>query len=70
MISVDLQSSRRKRSVSTEVVAEGYELSLSNDGNQFGDSVNIIIYDDECYSCNASSIICIVLVSSYIVTWK
>ncbi|CAG2226665.1 unnamed protein product [Mytilus edulis] len=61
MISVDLQSSRRKRSVSTEVVAEGYELSLSNDGNQFGDSVNMIIYDDECYSCNASSIICIVL---------
>ncbi|XP_063420083.1 von Willebrand factor D and EGF domain-containing protein-like [Mytilus trossulus] len=63
MVSVDLQSSRRKRSLPEVPAAEGYELSLSNDGIHFGESVNIIIYDEECSSCNATSISCVVLES-------
>ncbi|XP_052073689.1 von Willebrand factor D and EGF domain-containing protein-like isoform X2 [Mytilus californianus] len=63
MVSVDLQSSRRKRSLPEVLDAEGYELSLSNDGIHFGESVNIIIYDEECSSCNATSVICVVLES-------
>lgn len=63
MVSVNLQSSRRKRSLPDVLAAEGYELSLSNDGIHFGESINIIIYDEECSSCNATSMICVVLVN-------
>lgn len=63
MVSVNLQSSRRKRSLPDVLAAEGYELNLSNDGIHFGESVNIIIYDEECSSCNATSMICVVLVN-------
>ncbi|XP_076099859.1 uncharacterized protein LOC143069213 [Mytilus galloprovincialis] len=61
MVSVALHGNRRKRSTLDPVMAEGYELSLSNDGIVFGDAVNLIIYDDDCYDCNASSISCVVV---------
>jgi hypothetical protein len=44
---VELPSSRRKRATSDTVLAYGYEISLSNDRQSFGESVNIIIYDDD-----------------------
>lgn len=58
MVSVDLQSARRKRSVSGDVMAEGFELSFSNDEQKFGDIVNVVIYDEQCFTCNATSLKC------------
>ena len=62
MVSVELPSSRRKRDTSDTALAYGYEISLSNDRQSFGDSVNIIIYDESCYTCNSTSVTCTVLV--------
>ncbi|XP_052090373.1 von Willebrand factor D and EGF domain-containing protein-like isoform X3 [Mytilus californianus] len=61
MVSVDLESSRRKRATSETFMAEGYEISLSYDGTNFGESTRIIIYDETCYSCNSTSIECVQL---------
>lgn len=58
MVSVDLQSARRKRSVSGDVMAEGFELRFSNDEQNFGDIVNVVIYDEQCFTCNATSLKC------------
>ena len=59
---VELPSSRRKRATSDTVLAYGYEISLSNDRQSFGESVNIIIYDESCYTCNSTSVTCTILV--------
>lgn len=37
----------------------GFYISLSYDAKYFGDSVVMIIYNDVCYSCNASTLECI-----------
>ena len=63
MVSIDLQRSRRRRSTPENKMAEGYEISLSNDGTNFGNPSNIIIYNDSCYSCNATLVTCFELVS-------
>lgn len=63
MVSVALIGNRKKRSTLITGMAEGYELRLSNDGIEFSDPVSIIIYDEECYDCNASSISCVFVVS-------
>ncbi|XP_052085191.1 serine-rich adhesin for platelets-like [Mytilus californianus] len=63
MVSVTLSRNRKKRSTLNTGMAEGYELRLSNDGIEFSDPVSIIIYDEECYDCNASSISCVVVAS-------
>lgn len=55
MVSVDLQSLRRKRSASDTAMAEGFELSFSNDGLEFGNVVNVVIYDEQRLTCNAMS---------------
>lgn len=62
MVTVELQSSRRKRSTQSTTTPEGYEISLSNDGIHFGENFSIIIYDEDCYSCNSTSVSCIVSV--------
>lgn len=59
MVTVELKSSRRKRSTQTTTTPEGYEISLSNDGINFGENFSIIIYDEDCYSCNSTSVSCI-----------
>ena len=55
MVTVSLHESRRRRSA-TEQSSEpvGYDISLSYDGQNYGEHVSIIVYDDECYSCNSS----------------
>ncbi|XP_052101114.1 von Willebrand factor D and EGF domain-containing protein-like isoform X2 [Mytilus californianus] len=63
MVSVALSGTRKKRSTLNTGMAEGYELRLSNDGIEFSDPVIIIIYDEECYDCNASSISCVIVAS-------
>ncbi|VDI79905.1 Hypothetical predicted protein [Mytilus galloprovincialis] len=60
MVTVDLDVSRKTRSVAGPEMAEGYEITLSNDGNNFGEEVSILIYDERCVSCN-SSMICVSL---------
>ncbi|XP_063435756.1 von Willebrand factor D and EGF domain-containing protein-like [Mytilus trossulus] len=59
MVTVELQSLRRKRSSQSTTTPEGYEISLSNDGIHFGENFSIIIYDEDCYSCNSTSVSCI-----------
>ena len=66
MVSVELPSSTGKWSTADTVFAYGYEISLSNDRQSFGESVNIIIYDESCYTCNSTSVTCTVLVCFYI----
>ena len=68
MVSVDITPpsvNRRKRSINGGSMAEGYEMSLSNDGNTFGESVNILIYDEECSDCNSSSMVCVSVVRNF-----
>lgn len=62
MVSVDLMPSHRKRTTSITIMAEGYEISLSYDSKKFGQSVNIILYNESSYSCNSKSIACFELV--------
>ncbi|XP_071167321.1 uncharacterized protein [Mytilus edulis] len=63
MVFVALIGNRKKRSTLITGMAEGYELRLSNDGIEFSDPVSILIYDEECYDCNASSISCVFVAS-------
>ncbi|CAG2244723.1 unnamed protein product [Mytilus edulis] len=59
MVSVNLHNNRKRRSVSNDKTAEGYEISLSYDNQNYGDVVSIIIYDETCYSCNSTTRTCI-----------
>ncbi|XP_052075060.1 von Willebrand factor D and EGF domain-containing protein-like isoform X2 [Mytilus californianus] len=54
MVTVELNVARKTRASSGNKMAEGYEITLSNDGTNFGDEVTILIYDDGCFSCNLS----------------
>lgn len=63
LVACDLPSSgRQKRSISTTVIADGFEINLSNDGTNFGEGVKIIIYDEDCYSCDIANLSCVSLV--------
>lgn len=66
MVSVDLMSSKGKRATTETIVAEGYEISLSYDGTNFGESVSIIIHDENCYSCHSTTIVCFEQVCYYL----
>ncbi|XP_076104146.1 von Willebrand factor D and EGF domain-containing protein-like [Mytilus galloprovincialis] len=61
MVTCQLASSGIKRDLSNTVMAEGYYLSFSLDGSTFGEEVTIIIYDENCYSCNAITVSCSIL---------
>ncbi|CAG2228914.1 unnamed protein product [Mytilus edulis] len=62
LVSCELPTARRKkRSTSESVIADGYEISLSTDGNNFGDNVKIMIYDLECFSCHIENNTCVEL---------
>lgn len=58
MITVKLPLLRRKRSSNPTVISDGYDISLSYDGINFGDNISIIIYDDQHYSCNSTTKYC------------
>ncbi|CAG2203567.1 unnamed protein product [Mytilus edulis] len=68
MVSVDLQSVRRKRTVVDNIVAEGFELSFSNDGLEFGNVVNVVVYDEQRFTCNATSKKCYQITSDVTTT--
>lgn len=46
------------RSSSGNTWGNGFYISLSYDAKHFGDSLVMIIYNDVCYSCNASTLAC------------
>ncbi|CAG2192070.1 unnamed protein product [Mytilus edulis] len=46
MVTVELSVARKTRAASGLHMAEGYDITLSNDGVNFGDEVTILIYDD------------------------
>lgn len=51
----------------------GFYISLSYDAKYFGDSVVMIIYNDVCYSCNASTLECIntvIIHMGFFLLWK
>ncbi|VDH93020.1 Hypothetical predicted protein, partial [Mytilus galloprovincialis] len=59
MVSCEFANARRKRSTSDATVfADGYEISVSNDGSNYGEVVTLIVYDEECYSCNTVNVTC------------
>lgn len=64
MITVSLSKSRRKRSTTEISGPEGYELSFSYDGINYGNKSTIIIYDEDCYSCTQDPVICVIVVGS------
>lgn len=49
---------RRQQSSFTNVYASGYYISLSYDETNYSDSLALVIYNDLCYSCNASTMEC------------
>ncbi|VDI39774.1 Hypothetical predicted protein [Mytilus galloprovincialis] len=62
MLTLDLPTSRKNRSVDSNVLSEGYDISFSYDGQNFGKETSIIIYDDLKYSCNTTTKTCISLI--------
>ena len=63
MVSCDIPTSRKRRS--TDKSVDGYDVSLSYDGTNYGDSVSFIIYD--CFTCNATTVTCVRLVSCVLI---
>ncbi|VDI01231.1 Hypothetical predicted protein [Mytilus galloprovincialis] len=62
MVSCDLPHARQKRSTTSGIIfAEGYEISVSNDGSNFGEDVTILVYDEECFSCETVNVTCTAL---------
>ena len=61
MVSCQFPNSRKKRSTST--TADGYDISLSYDQSNYGDSSTVLIFDENCMTCNASTLSCVQLVS-------
>ena len=55
MASCDIPTSRKRRS--TDKSVDGYDLSMSYDGTNYGDSVSFIIYDEDCIACNATTVL-------------
>ena len=60
MVSCDIPTSRKRRS--TDKTVDGYDVALSYDGINYGDSVSVIIYDEDCFACNATTVTCVRLV--------
>lgn len=51
-------ATRRKRSNSGYTYGQGFQISVSYDKIHFSESMTVIIYDDTCYSCSASTLKC------------
>jgi hypothetical protein len=42
---------------------DGYDVALSYDGINYGDYVSVIIYEEDSFACNATTVSCVRLVS-------
>ena len=65
MVSCDIPTSRKRRSTDNSV--DGYDVSLSYDGTNYGESVSLIIYDEDCFTCNGTTVTCVRLVSCVLI---
>jgi len=60
----NIPSTRKRRSTESEKsMAEGYRISVSNDGVTFSDEITYINYNSQCYDCDAINMTCVELVS-------
>lgn len=63
----ELPEMRRKRSIDNQKFVEGYDISVSNNGQVFTEPLKIIIFDSLCFKCNLTVLLCDELVSNCIV---
>lgn len=49
---------RKRRTPFKNVYASGFNISLSYDEINYSDSLTLVIYNDLCYSCSASTLEC------------
>jgi len=64
--SCTLPSNRRRREADSDrVIADGYYMSVSNDGTTFSDEITLINCDSACYECNVTAVTCLQLVRKH-----
>ncbi|XP_061187357.1 von Willebrand factor D and EGF domain-containing protein-like [Saccostrea echinata] len=51
-------STRRKRATSSDPYATAFDVQLSYDAMHFGESMTFIVYDEQCFSCNSTTVVC------------
>ena len=68
MVSCDIPTAPKRSS--TDKTVDGYDLALSYDGTNYGDSVSFIIYDEDYFTCNAATVTCVRLVSCVLIQYN
>ncbi|CAC5390509.1 unnamed protein product [Mytilus coruscus] len=53
-----LPGSRKKRSANFDIVATGYRISVSNNGENYTDPLTCIVFNSTCYECNTTAMSC------------
>lgn len=59
----ELPGTRRRRSVDENKVVQGYDVSVSNNGQIFTQPLTVIIFNSLCFKCNLTELLCDELVS-------
>ncbi|XP_052076404.1 uncharacterized protein LOC127714387 [Mytilus californianus] len=54
----NLPGSRKKRSTDFNIVATGYRIAVSNNGENYTDPLISIVFDSTCYECNTTTLSC------------
>ncbi|XP_076070579.1 uncharacterized protein LOC143042194 [Mytilus galloprovincialis] len=54
----NMPGSRKKRSADFNIVATGYHISVSNNGENYTEPITSIVFDSTCYICNTTSLSC------------
>lgn len=54
---------RKKRSVEVNIVATGYRIAVSNNKENYSETLTNIVFDSTCYACNTTTMSCDKLVS-------
>lgn len=59
----ELPETLGRRSVHESKVVEGYDVSVSNNGQVFTQPLTVIIFNSLCFKCNLTELLCDELVS-------
>ncbi|VDI18310.1 Hypothetical predicted protein [Mytilus galloprovincialis] len=54
----EIPESRRRRSADVSTIANGYFISISNDGLNYTEELAVVSFDTRCYSCNVTDFWC------------
>ncbi|XP_071143816.1 von Willebrand factor D and EGF domain-containing protein-like isoform X1 [Mytilus edulis] len=54
----EIPDSRSRRSADLSTIANGYFISISNDGLNFTEELAVVSFDARCYSCNITGVCC------------